>query len=257
MPRRRMNLLDRAATARARRFWARAADAADLAPAEDLRGLRGSARRLAGALDTFLRRADDRLALPLAGSNAMNRPLGADWLWRPPLWREANRPRGHVGPQNGLQLGPGIRLFHDCPLAEIVLRQERNRREADLAPFGLRIEVLEFGGSFLSLAIELPGEAIAGLQRRHLFQAAFDIEAERQVKAFARIKVKHGPNTEEVTRELPVAGGVAAVDFDLAYTKVNEARVEAAWLDVIFEAPALNAIRLRDLVLSRRPRAEL
>ena len=47
------------------------------------------------------------------------------------------------------------------------------------------------------------------------------------------------------------------VDFDLAYTKINEKRVEKAWVDLIFEGPEMNQIVIRDLTLSRRPRAEL
>ena len=47
------------------------------------------------------------------------------------------------------------------------------------------------------------------------------------------------------------------VEFDLAYTKVNEKRVERLWVDLIFEGPEMNQIILRDVTLSRRPRAEL
>ena len=47
------------------------------------------------------------------------------------------------------------------------------------------------------------------------------------------------------------------LDFDMAATRLNEARVERAWLDLIFEGPEMNAITLRDVTMSRRPRAEL
>ena len=47
------------------------------------------------------------------------------------------------------------------------------------------------------------------------------------------------------------------VEFDLAYTKLNEKRVEKLWLDLIFEGPEMNQVTLRDLTFSRRPRAEL
>jgi hypothetical protein len=47
------------------------------------------------------------------------------------------------------------------------------------------------------------------------------------------------------------------VEFDLAYTDLNEKRIERMWLDLIFEGPELNQILLRDVTLARRPRAEI
>ena len=50
--------------------------------------------------------------------------------------------------------------------------------------------------------------------------------------------------------------GEFAVEFDLSVTRINEARVDRAWVDLIFEGPEMNQIVLRDVTLSRRPRAE-
>ena len=47
------------------------------------------------------------------------------------------------------------------------------------------------------------------------------------------------------------------VEFDLAYTKMNEKRVEKMWIDLIFEGPEMNQITFRDVTVSRRPRADL
>ena len=47
------------------------------------------------------------------------------------------------------------------------------------------------------------------------------------------------------------------VEFDLAYTKMNEKRIERMWVDLIFVGPEMNQIILRDVTFSRRPRAEL
>ena len=47
------------------------------------------------------------------------------------------------------------------------------------------------------------------------------------------------------------------MEFDLAYSNLNEKRVERAWIDLIFEGPQMNQIILRDLTFSRRPRAQL
>jgi len=148
-------------------------------------------------------------------------------------------------------------VFHDCRESELTLRQIRNTREADLAPFGLRMDVFHFDGSFLSLAIDLPDEAVKGLKLRHLVRLETVIETEKPVEIFARLNVRHGPNTEQVVRELPLHDPQVMVEFDLAYTKLNEKRVERAWVDLIFEGPQQNQIVLRDITFSRRPRAEL
>lgn len=75
---------------------------------------------------------------------------------------------------------------------------------------------------------------------------------------FARLNVKHGPNTEQIVREIPLGGSIETwVEFDLAYTKLNEKRVESAWIDLIFEGPQMNEVILRDLNLPRHPRAEI
>ena len=55
----------------------------------------------------------------------------------------------------------------------------------------------------------------------------------------------------------PMMGEEVMVEFDLAYSKMNEKRVEKLWVDLIFEGPEMNQIILRDVTFSRRPRAEL
>ena len=80
---------------------------------------------------------------------------------------------------------------------------------------------------------------------------------EKPLEIFARLNIKHGPNVEQIVRELPLNAAEVAVEFDLAYTKINEKRVEKIWVDLIFEGPEMNQIILRDVTLTRRPRADL
>ena len=139
----------------------------------------------------------------------------------------------------------------------MTLRQLRNQREADLAPFGLRMDVFRFDGSFLSLVIDMPKEASDGLKRKHLLRMDTIVEMEKPLEIFARLNIRNGPNTEQIVRELPLHQSEVMVEFDLAYTKLNEKRVEKMWLDLIFEGPEMNQVILRDLTFSRRPRADL
>ena len=126
-----------------------------------------------------------------------------------------------------------------------------------MTPFGLRMDVFRFDGSFLSLVLNMPQSACEGLLRRHLLRMEVIVEVEKPLEIFARLNVRHGPNTEQIVRELPLSDDKIMVEFDLAYTKLNEKRVEAMWIDLIFEGPEMNQVTLRDLTFSRNPRAEL
>ena len=72
-------------------------------------------------------------------------------------------------------------MFHDCRVSELTVRQIRNTREADIAPFGFRMDVFRFDGSFLSLVIDLPEEAARGLKLRHLIRLDAIVELEIEV----------------------------------------------------------------------------
>ncbi len=237
--------------------WNRVREEAATADLLDLRATRQKAREVRARINEILHVADQRLTLPLLETSAIQKPLHSDWAYRPEVWRGPLRPSGIAGAESRAKLGTELSIFHDCPIAELTLRQVRNRRENDLAPFGLSMDVLRFDGTFLSLVIELPPEAADGLTRRHLVRLNAVMESEQPVDVFARLNFRHGPNTEQVVRELPKNETDIMVEFDLAYTGLNEKRIESVWVELIFDKPAMNQITLRDVTLSRRPRAEV
>ncbi len=243
--------------ARAVQRWARAARRASLADLATLRRQRTRARLLRAQLDQLIHTADERLALPVVGATGFPKPHNADWAWRPELWRGPLAGPGIAAVETKSMLGNEATLFHDCSRSELSLRQLRNMRESDLAPYGLQMDVFKFDGSFLSLVIDLPQEAAAGLKRRHIIRMDSIVQMEHPLDIFARLNIRHGPNTEQVVRELPTGAEQASIEFDLAYTKLNEKRIERAWIDLIFEGPNMNQVVLRDLTFSRRPRAQI
>ncbi|RMH45340.1 MAG: hypothetical protein D6688_06580 [Alphaproteobacteria bacterium] len=241
---------------RALRRWARAAARAETLDLPRLRVLRGRAREIRRRVDRFLHVAEGRLTLPVIGSNAIRKPLHTDWAYRPELWRGPVSPRGVAAAENRTALGTEARIYHDCAISEVTLRQVRNTREEDLAPFGLRVDVFRFDGTFLSLVIDLPQAAVENLTRDHIIEVTTVVEEEKPLELFARLNIQHGPNVEQIVLEFPLdRGPEAAVAFDLAYTDINEKRVERMWLDLIFEGPEMNQVLLRDVTLTRRPRA--
>ncbi|MCG7629608.1 DUF6478 family protein [Epibacterium sp. MM17-32] len=250
-------LLEQLLNAGALRRWRSAVRQAPGAPLPLLRQQRNAARQLRAQLDQLIHIADGRLALPRVGSSAFARPHGTDWSWRPELWRGPLPVVGVSSVPSKTRLGHEIQMFHDCAISELTLRQLRNTREEDLAPFGLRMDVFQFDGSFLSLVIDLPAEATRGLTRQHLVRMDCIVESEKPIEIFARLNIKHGPNTEQLVRELPPGEKNMTVEYDLAYSRLNEKRIEKAWLDLIFEAPDLNQVVLRDVTFARFRRANL
>ncbi|MBN2907653.1 MAG: hypothetical protein JXJ18_13165 [Rhodobacteraceae bacterium] len=257
MTRRTDAFLDRLLFRRTLASWGRVSETVGDMDLAELKVLRGRAWQLRRRLDRVIHTAEGRLTLPLIGSNAIRKPMGTDWSYRPELFRGPLSPPGAAAVASKTAVGTEATLFHDCIRSELTLRQIRNTRPEDIAPFGMRLDVFRFDGSFLSLVIDLPPDAIEGLRRKHLVRLETIVETEAPLEIFARLNVKHGPNVEQIVRELQLGDSEVAVEFDLAYTKLNEKRVEKMWLDLIFEGPQMNQIILRDVTLSRRPRAEL
>ena len=252
-----VKLIERLVQARTLRRWRKAAAMAHDMPLGLLRLRRNQARALRSQLNHLIHVADGRLALPKSGTSYFPRPHGTDWAWRPDAWRGPLPVPGISSAPTRSALGDKVTLFHDCTVSELTLRQLRNQREADLAPYGLRMDVFRFDGSFLSLVIDLPEDAVKGLTRSHLLRVSSIVETEKPLEIFARLNIRHGPNTEQIVRELPLNASEVVVDFDLAYSRLNEKRIEHIWLDLIFEAPEMNQVVLRDLTFCRHPRAAL
>jgi len=237
--------------------WAAAARRAPVADLDTLRHQRHRARQIRAHVDELMHVADSRLALPRIGSNAFTRPGGTEWSWRPRLWRGPLSKSGMSAVANRTAVGEEVTIFHDCKISEVTLRQVRNTREEDLAPFALRMDVFRFDGSFLSLVIDAPKEACEGLQRRHIVRVNAIMDVEKPIEVFARLNIKHGPNTEQLVLELPIGREDSMIEFDLGYSELNEKRIERMWLDLIFEGPEMNQVIIRDITFCRYPRAEL
>lgn len=252
-----LSLLDRIASRRVQRLWARALDDAPKAGLDAVRNHLDVARRLGNTLDDFRHIAENRLQLPRIGSNAFPVSETTDWSWRPPLFRGPLPVLGRSGVPTRTKLGNEATLFHDSALCEITLRQLRNTREQDLAPYGIELEVFRFEGSFLSIVIDLPPEAAKGLRARHLIRFDPIVEMERPLEIYARLNIQHGPNCEQVIRALPLHEEDRGVEFDLSYTDFNEKRSERLWLDLIFDNPEMNRVTIHDMTFSRSPRAEI
>lgn len=228
--------------------------AASLSPAE-LRALQKTAARLRGSVDRFSVAAET--ALLTDGQSEILRPDQCDWSWRPAPWCVPRRPAGVTEVPSPHVLSDQVTLFHDCARSEITLRQVRSSDPTIASAFGLLLEVYRFDGSFLSLVLSLPDAALSGLTRNHYFSLRARVSSDNPIEIYARLNVQHGPNTEQMVRQMDLTGGAGLAEFDLAYGSINEKRVEKAWIDVILDNPAMNQVRIGDLTLTRAPRADM
>jgi Family of unknown function (DUF6478) len=242
---------------RAETRWDRQISQAAEMTGPELRALRAEARGSRRKLDRVLQEADLRLASAVRNGGLPQMPLGTDWVWRPDPWRGALPEKGWVAPTGRTALADNLALYHDCPLGEVVARQVRNPTDIDRAPYGLAIEVFGFRGSFLSLALNLPEAGVTGLKSRHLVRVEVTMNSDRPIRAFVRLNIKHGPNLSQPVSALAAEGHEKVAEFDLAYADINDARIERAWVDLILNDAEMTSLLIRDVVLSRRPRAEL
>lgn len=245
---------------RAAEQWQRLGTAVRAGHKRPGRGLREEAQALRRDLSLFLQ-ASEAAAQPGTSVETLHYPPGTDWRWRPMMFSGPMQPAGMAAPENGQRLGEEVALWHDCPHRSLILRQQANRRATDLAPYGLRLEVMGFGGSYLSLSLDLPPDAREDLSAHHVLRLCAALQSERPITVYGRLNVSQGPNTEVILRQLgePVTGRAAerVVEFDLGYAELSRRAVDKLWLDLIFEAPHMNAVTLSDLVMSRHSRADI
>ena len=253
--------LDRLSDRRALKRWSKAAQDVQNLPLNEVKPLRARARGLRRSLDHLLYHADHRLAAPIFEGDPIYRHPSTDWVWRPDVWRGPVEPHGAARVTTGDGFGYDVKVFHDARQSSLGLRQIRNGRAEDYAPFALQLETFDFDGSFFSLVFDLPEAPTETLLLKHVLRLDLALETEAPVELIARVNVKHGPNTDQILREIPLsAQGApegAMTEFDLAYGKINEKRIEKIWVDLIFGNVEMNKIILRDVSLSRHLRAEL
>ncbi|MEM8579824.1 MAG: DUF6478 family protein [Pseudomonadota bacterium] len=184
---------------------------------------------------------------------------GETWALRPSAWSRAAVHRHLVGAASGTEIAPALTLYHDCPHSLLSLRQDLTSPDAP-APFSLCLDVLQFEGSFLSLCFNLDPEEAKQLRMDDVIRVGLDAEMEAPLPLYARLNLKQSPNETQQLSQFGfgnTTSGRQIAAFDLAYAGLSDDPVEAAWIDLIFEKPAMNAVRMHDMVVSRGKRASL
>lgn len=249
--------LDRFGMSRTLARWARALQMPGLLPARDLATLHADMVTTRDRIGALASRAQIELQLRGNADEGIDRPEQCDWAARAAPWRQKLAPRGQLRPASPHPVGSGMTLFHDAANPDLLLRQDPAPPDLRGPLFALVFEVYRFDGSFISLVQDLPESAVQGLTRHHVLSVDLRMTREHPIEVYARLNVQHGPNQEQIVRQVAFHDDRGRAEFDLAYTKINEKRIEKAWLDLILESPEMNRIAILDMVVVRAPRADI
>lgn len=239
------------------RRWAKAVQTPQACSDATLRGTLADITDARAELDRAAARVKAELAARSGGLDGIDKPDRYDWADRAAPWREPVHPRGHINLASPTALGAGVTVFHDAVYADLSVRQDPVPPHIAGAQYGLVFEFYRFDGSFLSIVQDLPPAALDGLTRNHFLAFHMIADREHQSEIYARLNIQYGPNTDQLVRQVAIHGDRGVAEFDLAYSDINERRLEKAWLDLIFEGPEMNRIAIWDMVLMRAPRADL
>ncbi len=249
--------LDEFLIKRSLRLWSGLTESVHEVEGARLEWLGRQARRMKTHASRVTQIVDGRMALAPHLERPLDLPPSTEWSHRPTPWAVALDPKGHAPARRETAISDDVALYHDCERGEICVRQLQGQTADGVGPFGLQLDVFRFSGSFLSLVVRAPAEAAKGLSRNHILRLAMLVESERPLDMHARLNLKNGPNTEQVSRAVDRGHVATATEFDMAYVPFNEKWAEHIWFDLFLDTPAMNQVVIRDLTLSRRLRADM
>lgn len=229
-----------------RRYWTRKLDAG--AVTDDLRK---DARKLRRILDEIERSTD---AAPRPQSDPKEGlPSATLWADRPEPWSVPIKASGPAPLGSGTKIARDTTLYHDGIDGEVLAKQAISTVGG---PFEVSLDIADFQGDYVSLAIALPPAQIEAIKRTDLIRLDISTSSTIPLNILARANLKIGPNVEAITRSIDKTRARPFVEFDLFYEELDTQKITDVWVDVIFEKPKTNVVTLHDLRLSRRPRAK-
>jgi len=147
--------LDRVRQSRMRRYWTRKLNAG--AVTDDLRK---DARKLRRILDEIERSGDAFNQIQTDPKEGL--PTATLWANRPEPWSIPIKATGPVPLSSGTKLAQDTTLYHDGKSGEVLAKQANGEFGG---AFDLSLDVADFDGDYISLALALPAEQIKSVQR--------------------------------------------------------------------------------------------
>ncbi len=140
-----------------------------------------------------------------------------------------------------------VRVFHDASQGGVSTTQTAD---------SISLTVATAPASFVSLAIHPSDGLRDALEPRHILSLEGRLQTSLALNIYTRLNLRHGPDTDTITRHHRTRYPQYREEFDIAPTAVGHRPLGHLWLDLIFENPSAATITVSDLTLSLRPRAE-
>lgn len=167
---------------------------------------------------------------PAGGPTGGARVLDSVLARLEPGWRIDN-------PKPGSAIADDIRLYHDADARNVAIARIDD---------GLRLTVYQFRGSYLSLAVGVPGHVRARLRTGWRLIVGLTAEATRPITTFVRLNMGHRQGNGVLHEVLVVAAGARTAAFEPV---ASQPEWSSAWLDIIFSHPRMTEIDLCGLNL--------
>jgi hypothetical protein len=147
----------------------------------------------------------------------------------------------------GETLAPGVRVFHDGAPDSVAVLPIRE---------GVEIDLSDFPGSYVSLAVALPPPLLDGIGSRHVLRLTLRWQSGPPMTLRARLNLRCGPNIARMLRETRPEAGLHAAEFDLWHLPFDAALLREGWIDLLAATAREGIMRADSIVVSRRWRAE-
>ena len=210
-------------------------------------------------LDKRLARIDRDLnmaALATKQSRAMIRkPARCLGSYRAGVLAQEMSPNSLVGVSGNVALHQDMRLYHDCGLKEVTLRQLAGQKKSVGAPYKLVTDVLDFDGQYMSYSLDIPTELYQGLNPDELYKVVVILRSETPMSALVRLNLELGPEVKYLEQALDLTGQSVELSFDP--WSFDLSKMSKIWVDILFNAPRYQRMVLEDFVVHRCLKPEI
>ena len=172
--------------------------------------------------------------------------FSADWCAQIGPFTAYDTPAGQALP-SGSDLGGGIKIFHNG--------HETAVQAKTLMPDSITLQTMQFTGTYLALAIDLPGPAIAGLRKDHILRLAAHLNTQNCNALHARLNLSQLTKTQEMQGSILGQADQIFADFDFYHTEMGQTPAKHGWIDLIFSPQSDCLLTLGEITVGRRPRA--
>lgn len=222
----------------------------------DLKTLDRARRELLSKLGRVEQHLDLAMAQARSGDNFGARPARCSHSYRAGMMGDKIVPASLANIKNDTQIAPDTSMYHDSTVNEISVRQVPNLNSKSHAPYGLQTDILGFDGSYLAFSVTLPAAVGTGLKENEMLKVDLRCRSEHSIPSYLRLSAKDGPNVKTLSKEVKADGHSARINFDPLELLPSESN-EKIWIDLIFNQPTYNGLKIEEFTIHRTFKAEM